>query len=466
MNFAQDQQKLKWQNDLHRREQVAKAIDFYNNQQEQYTLEYMKLIYSEKAFKKLKKYLTCDSLTKSIIDDMSIMFQNGISIQTDNEAVNEFLQEVIADTQFQHLLLKVNRLVNLTHKVAIVPFYSALNDKFSFDIITGDKCFIQQNLNFPTEADIIYYTVNPLTDSPQVSRQLNIYVRWTRETMDKVEINSEGNVTNIIESNQNPYLKYNMLPFVWFYDDLNIDTFWSECGNFLIKDNLDINRLLTNLALMAEYQTFSTLVTTGIDTPVPLYVGPQFHINLSRKSYSTSDIQPDAKYITPEAKINEVWQIICDKAVKCAKRMGLSAQAYTTRASAESYNSGYQLKLSKIDIINKNILQQPLYIQAIEKLIKVLLITSNIYKHTHFDVDNLDIRINLYKPQIELSPAEVEQVRALKISNGTWSPIRSLMEDYPDLSYEEAKELYSDIQEENRLAMAKNPFAEFNVPEE
>lgn len=466
MNFAPQQQKAKWKNDIHRREQVAKAIDFYNNQQEEYTLDYLKTVYSDNAFQKLSKYLICDSLTKSIIDDVSIMFQNGISIQTNNEAVNDFLSEVIADTQLQHILIKVNRLVNLTHKLAVVPFYNALTDRFSFDIITGDKCFIQQNLIIPTEAEAIYYTVNPLTDSPLTSKQMNLYVRWTQEKIEKVEISDNGQILNVLESNDNPYLPYKMMPFIWFYDDLNIDTFWSECGNFLVKDNLEINRLLVNLALMVDYQTFSTLVTTGIDVPVPLYVGPQFHINLTRKSYSTTDIQPDAKYITPEAKINEVWQIICDKAVKCAKRMGLSAQAYTTQASAENYNSGYQLKLSKIDVINKNLLQQPLYIQAIEKLIKVLLITSNIYKHTHFDVDNLDIRINLYKPQIELSPAEVEQVRALKISNGTWSPIRSLMEDYPDLSYEEAKDLYAKIQEENKLAMTKNPFAEYNIPEE
>jgi len=40
------------------------------------------------------------------------------------------------------MLVTINRLVNLTGKLAVVPKY--FNGKIIFDIITADRCFVKQ----------------------------------------------------------------------------------------------------------------------------------------------------------------------------------------------------------------------------------------------------------------------------------------------------------------------------------
>ena len=458
MDITKDKREKKWEADKKRRAEVAKAIDFYNNQQEGYTLEHLQTMYSEKAQKKLAKYMKCDPITQNIIDDMSVMFQSGVSVNTGVPAADEFLTEVFDYSQFQSLCVKIDRLVNLQKKLAVVPFYDKQTKRFYFDVITGDKAFIEQREDIPTLAKTVFYSTGILIDSPTIADQTNIYVEYTQNLKRKVEIDSIGQVSKVIESIPNPYLPYNEVPFAWFYDDLNIDTFWSETSNKMVKDNLDINRLLINLGLMLDYQTFSTLVTTGLDSGQPLYLGPQFHLNLSKKSYSMNDPNPDAKYITPDAKLMEVWNIICSKAVRCAKSAGLSAQAYTTDAKAsEGYNSGYQLRLSKIDIINRNKMRQIFFIQAIKRLVKLLLMTSNIYASTSFQVNTMDINVTIYDPSIDLSPLELEQVRAQKTMNGTWSAIRSIMEDNPDMTIEDATKLYQAMAKERQLGYETNP---------
>jgi hypothetical protein len=457
-DISTNKQQEKWDQDTKRRENVAKAIDFYNNQQEVYTDEYLKAKYSEKAYKKLIKYMVCDPISEGIINDMSIMFQSGFSISTGVKEADEFITEVMEYTQGQALMIKLDRLVNMQKKLAVVPFYDKETDKFYFDIITGDKCYVKQRPDLPLLAEEILYSTGAMIDSPTVSDQINTYVKYTKDKKEKVEIGTYGIELKTISTEPNPYLIYNEVPFAWFYDDLNIDTFWSECGNRLVKDNLELNGLLTNHDLMLDYQTFSTLVTIGLEQGQPLYIGPQFHLNLVRKSYSSSDPTPDAKYITPDAKIKEVWDIICAKAVKCAKSVGLSAQAYTTDASASGgYNSGYQLRLSKIDIIIKNQMRQIFFIQAIKRMIRLLLMCSNIYKKTSFQVQSMKIKVNIYDPSVDLSPLEKETVRTTKIANGTWSAIRSIMEDNPDMSLEDATKEFMAIQKEKQMAVDANP---------
>lgn len=458
MDIATDKMVKKWEQDHKRRSEVAKAIDFYNNQQEDYTDDYLKVTYSTKAYKKLQKYLKCDPISQNIIDDMSIMFQSGITVTTGVTEADAFLKDVFEYSQFQSLCVKLDRLVNLQKKLAVVPFYDAETDMFYFDVITGDKAFVEQRKDLPTIAKDIYYSTGIMIDSPMIADPENVYIKYNLETKEKVEIGTNGQILKTVETKPNPYLLYKEVPFAWFYDDLNIDTFWSETGNRLVKDNMDINKGLCNLGLMLDYQTFSTLVTTGLDDGQPLYIGPQFHLNLSKKSYAINETPPDAKYITPDAKLMEVWNIICAKAVRCAKSVGLSAQAYTTDArSAEGFNSGYQLRLSKIDIIIKNKMRKIFFTNSIKRLIRLLLMTSNIYKNTSFQVQSMDIKVNIYEPGIDLSPLEIEQVRTLKTQNGTWSAIRSIMEDNPDMSIKDAIKHYQDIQKENQLANSMNP---------
>ena len=457
MDLTADKRKNKWESDFKRRTQVAKAIDFYNNQQEPYTDDFLKSIYKAKAYNKLLKYMECDSITQNIIDDMSILFQGGLVISTGVIEIDRFIADVFDYTQFDATSIKLDRLVNLSKKLALVPFYDLETEQFSFDIITGDKAFITQSETNPLIAKEVYYSTGVKIDSPYVADQVNIYKRYTKDTMDRVEIGSSGEVIKTIETLENPYRKYNEVPFVWFYDDMNIDTFWSECGNNLIKHNLDINRLLTNFNLMLDYQSFATLVTSGLSTSDPIYIGAQFHINLPINDGLGNQTQPDAKYITPNAPIKEFWDVICAKAVKCAKSVGLSAQAYQNEGTGSSFNSGYQLKLSKIDIINKNVMRKPYMIKSMKRLVRMLLLTSNIAKGTSFQWDTVPINIRLNDPAIDLSPTEKETIRGLKQANGTWSAIRSLQEDNPDLSPEQVKQLYLDIQAENNMSMNSNP---------
>lgn len=415
----------KWSNDLLRRKEALRASEMYANRQDLHTQAHFKAIY-KKIAKNLFAYMECTNLTQQIIDDMSIMFQNGVKIETDNKDVNEFLPDYLSSIKFNAILDHVNGQTNLLHDVGVMPIYDIATKKLFLDIMTPDRCYVRQNAMNPSEADEFYYLLNPMDDS-NIPNKVNFYRKITKDWFSIVEISSDLGIEQIeTDKQKNPY---GFIPVIWFHDKVRVDTFWSKDGYQIINENLNINRMLSMMNLACDYQSYSTFVTRGLPKDTKLDWGPNAHVNIPVEAMlNAQGVDLGAEFVTPDAKLDQVWKIILEKMERCAGSFGISAQAF--RRQSSTFTSGYQLMLSKSDIVKKNLKDQPLYIPQVIALVKLILKTLKLYEaRDGIDADKLKVTVSFGSDAYEFTPTEKETVRGLKLANGTGSVIEFIMED-------------------------------------
>jgi len=433
MDVAIFKQEAKWKADTARRNEVSQWIDFYNNKQEHYLKGNLNENYPKSATD-MYKYIMTYPLTQRIIDDISMLFKNGIEVTLEKEKLNEILQDILHSVMFQPVMDTVNSLVNLCHKVGVIPQW---RDGLELDILTPDKCFVIQDEDNPTKISELYYQIGIIVDTPSVSERVDEYVRWTPESQSIVEV-QDGKMANERDIIQN---RFGKIPVTFFVNDLNVDTFWHEKGQPVVEANKVVNQELTNYRLMLAYQSFSTLVAVGLDEEAKIPFGPQFSLKLPFDP--TDQKTPDAKYITPSPALDKVWGVINDIILHTAQSVGLSAESFQRKAS--SFSSGYQLKLSKQDIINKTAQDRQYYRPAIIDLVQNIMRLYTWEGDKTFP-ENQDIYVDFGEIEFETSPKEREELRAMQLSNGTASVIDFIMEDNPDLSREQAVERYKEIE--------------------
>jgi len=84
----------KWGDDLNRRFDVAKRLDYYHNNQTHYLKKAIKKAYPKTAEEMLDKYEYTYPLTKRILDDISILFQTPLKLTIDNENLEKKFNEM------------------------------------------------------------------------------------------------------------------------------------------------------------------------------------------------------------------------------------------------------------------------------------------------------------------------------------------------------------------------------------
>lgn len=435
--------KAKRQADLDRRVQAAIAIDFYNNQQFDYMSEVIRRIYPKTA-SEIVNYINCKRLTEQIINDRSILFKRPakITLDTESEPLQNLFNEVIDGSELWKKLIALDRMSELTGKVGAAVHWHPNDKRVVVDIITPDTCFVIQDEHDPTKATDVFYQVG-LLNNTHVAEPVNVYAHWNAEIYEKVTVNGDGSFTQVKDSRiPNPYKR---IPITWFTAEPEINSFWLDRGYPVVEANVNLNLRETNLDLALDYQSFSTMVTLGRNEKDPLQLGVTRVLNLQPDP--NSGTPPAAYYITPDAKLEAVSNIIQNKGINAAKAAGLSAESFTRDNS--KVNSGYQLRLSKQDILDDNELKKEFYREPIRQLVQNIMdcYTFN-SSSVQFPADSI-IMLEFGQVVFDTNPIEVEQVRSLKLANKTISRIDIIMEDNPDLSREEALEVAKRIDSES-----------------
>jgi len=210
---------------------------------------------------------------------------------------------------------------------------------------------------------------------------------------------------------------------------------------------------MPNLMLALDYQTVSLLVTVGMPASQSIPVGVTQRLNIPADGLGGSLQGYDAKYITPSPLLRDVWDLINQLITNVARLYGLSAQSYNRDSS--SFASGYQLKLSKQDIVNRNKMKRELYREPVKELAGLIAECYSINNSDNFTFGDVSFSVDFGDVKFEDNPMEREQLNAMKLSNGTTSEVQILMDENPDLSREDAIKLYEQFREDrNRLGTA------------
>lgn len=449
IDFASNKRAAKQQEDIDRRAQATRALDYYNNQQKPYLLDAIKALYPKEK-DVMSNYAYTFPFTRNLINDMAIAFQETAEIipDTDNQNILDTWADVVSKSKLHATLLLTDRMVELFGKVGVSPRWHTDKKYIVLDIITPDRTVVEQDPQDHTRAIAVRYISGETRNTAK--GEVVTWTRWTDDVYQEVEINSGGEIVKVIREETN---FYGEIPIAWFTNSLELDEFWHDMGYPIVETNEIVNLHMTNLRLAMDYQTNSLLVTVGLPESQSIPVGVTQRLNIPAHSLSGEAQNYRAEYITPSPALDTVWKLVNELMLAVAKQYGLSAQSVNRDAS--SFSSGYQLKLSKQDIVNRNKQKRELYRQSIKDLCRYMMACYTYYSPT-FNFGDTAVKIDFADITFESNPLETAQLNAMELSNGTTSEVQIIMDRNPDLTEEEAIALYQKYKEHRQRIGAVN----------
>jgi hypothetical protein len=440
-DFSASRRSAKWQEDVERRRRAVKYLDYYRNNQKEYLTDRINELYPKES-DVLARYATTYGLTRSMVNDMALVFQSPADIAIDgSDAQQERLAEILDACGLSRVLVQVDRYVELLGKVGLCPRWHSDQKYIVLDILTPDRCIVEQDPQDHSRALSVSYHIAEMENTPN-GRDSARWAVWTASEYKEVRMSAEGTEIAILLTAPNPYRR---IPIAWFTMQSELDEFWPDEANNIVDANELVNLRLTNLQIALDYQSFSTLVTRGLPESQSIPIGVTHRINIPINP-ATAELAGDAQYITPSPMLLESWQIINEYITNTARLNGLSAQSFN-RDSA-SFSSGYQLKLSKMDIINRNVLKREFYRQPCKDIVQLIMECYTLNTPFQFAPDTTPT-IDFAEIVYDSNPLENEQLYAMKLSNGTIDRVMILMDQNPDLSETEAAALLEQITTNN-----------------
>jgi len=441
--IATGQLQAKIENDKLRRRAVRKAIDYFNYDQADYVADELQKRYP-KTWTDLYSYIVTIPLARTLASQRAKLFQNDpvITIDAESEPIQENFNLLLDQTNLYFVLSVLDQYAETCNQVAAIPRWDARRKMVYIEIITPDKVIVIQDPDRPTEPRAVAYSVGVYTDTNLNSR-VDKYAYWTDEEYAVVTFKSDYTIDKYIEA---PVPNtYGRIPIVWFRTDLPIDTFFLENGYPIMNCNERANIQLTSLDIGTDYQAFATMVTEGLPEGKIIKAAVTRYINFPLGD----DLKPvgRAYFINPSVDLKQIWEIINQNIDLYASLMGISTQAIK---QGTAFSSGYQLRLSKSDIIDYNNKKRSMYRESVRQLVQLTMDCARLYGGQAMPED-AGIGIDFADVTVETNPLEQEQIRGLKITNGTMSRIDAIMDDNPDLTREQAEETAKRIDADNRI---------------
>ena len=450
--FRNDKGMLKSKDLKKRRNDLTEWIDYYNGDQLEDLAEAISIRFKVESTQALMiAWVAYKNVTKSIIDKISVVFQSGVNVSIAGEEMTEqsaMLSTQLKESGFFEMLPTLNSYTNLLYDMHAYPRADLDDKSVMFDLITPNITFIEQKEDFPTKASLIAYIINEQKDTNQAN-QVNKVAVWTPSEQYKGEMRESGEIvkdTSSVVTNQ-----YGYIPLIHFTSNFRMNEYFSSAKQPCVDRNRDINVMLTAMFAGMSAQMLATLVITGAVEKSDIKIGPASIINLGTSSDMGQTLSADAKYITSGTDFEKIQKIIAQIEVEVALQYGISADAY--RSNNSTANSGYQVKLNKLDLMKRIMDDIPLYERGLIKLVKTYMIcrnTSGAFTEKWSDEFIENVRVKINPPSYETDEKETLANDLVKMALKTTSPIEMLMRDR-DLSYAKAKEEYLKIQSDLAL---------------
>jgi hypothetical protein len=431
---------------------AVKNIDFYYNNQYEYTKEEMQKRYPA-TFKDIYNYIITVPLTKSLILQLAKIFQRDPEIKpdTDNQNIKDAISIVFDQANLFGKLKIIDRFTELCGKIGVIPIWNPITKKVGLDILTPDRCIVITDDNFPDTPIKVMYRINTQSNNLLPART-DIWAIWTTETYTEATLKTNYEIDKIIkEPIPNPYGK---IPIAWFELDYPLNCFWNEEYNSIVPQNLRTNIQLTNLDLALDYQSFATLCTEGFPDNRELIIGLTRHINIPRDPVS-GEAGGKIYYINPNVDLRQIWEIINQNIDFTASLLGLSTSAVK---QSSTFSSGYQLKLSMQGVIDHNEDKRSIYIESLRQLTNLICQCENYYGSQRLPED-IDFNIKFNDIAIAANPIEEEQIISMRLTNGTMDRAEAIMKHNPDMTREEAEQRVSEIDASKKQTLNSTTFA-------
>ena len=438
-------------NEERRKKRAYKALCYYDDIQEPFLEKALRYRYPN-TYTDVLPFMVTIPLSKSMVRQLAKLFQSDPAINLrgidETSAIAEAFSKLLDECKLYQVLGQIDRICETCHQVGVLPHYDAKRDRVYLQLITPDKVTVWQNEKDPTQLDALAYPILN-RENTLIAQKGNRYAFWTEDTYQEIEILMNGKIEPI-PGTEAPNV-YGRIPVIWFSIELPMNRFWIDSGYPIMKANETANLQLTAFNMGIDFQSFATMVTEGMPESQVITSNVSRFLNIP-KDKITGTLQGKAYYINPGVNLNSIWQVINDQISLAAALLGISTDFIRGGAN---YSSGYQLRLSMTGVIDHNQAKRSVYRESIRELVQLIMDCKRIYGKVNLPTD-ADINIDYADVQVTPNQMELEQIRTLKLANGTMSIIDAIMEDNQDLDRQSAIERKKQIDSENAIYRTPN----------
>jgi len=415
---------------------IGKAWDYYYGDQEKYIKQYR----GEHDDDYIDKDKPVFNYTRRIVDEyIRGVFGKPVVIGLSEPKDQERWNRIVSPMTFFNIvpfMKRVQRVAEISNTCLVMIRHNPDTRETFFEDIRGENVVFLPDEKNPREVGtlIIHYSYDT-GDSNPYSRIMKRIEIWNKENWAVYAYSPYLNQTKILSQGENPY---KFIPAVSFQPLEDDNTFYGITTiNDIVKINEIYNNLWTSLARIVVMQSFSILVVTT-DGELNVVVAPTRFIKFEGSEKQSSD----AKYITPEPKIEDVRKVLIDLKNELNNFSQVPAEIITQSGGASFPQSGYALRIKRISIENLWQDRRMSYGPDFVKLVRISLLVDEVHLGESSDRSFSDIPVNVRFT--DTTPGLDPQEQAIKdeqdIKYAIISPIDLMIRQNPQMSREEAKE--------------------------
>jgi hypothetical protein len=261
-----------------------------------------------------------------------------------------------------------------------------------------------------------------------------------------------GGEEKVVEKMENPYRDETgnvVLPFVLMSKTYPVDELLDfSTGNDLRDANVNLAVNLVHLNALIKFQSWKQLwmkLQNKDDFPADMRIDPAVIIKLfgENAEIGTVDIQAD---------IDKLWSVIQKRVTTVLSQHGISPENFTLSATPES---GFALQISNMAKLEARQTQLPLYRMYEQQLFDL---TRIVWNH-HNPGNPIDVKakfaIDFGEVSFPKSPQEEQTEFTFKKQHNVLTPIDLIMKENPDLTKEQAVEVFNENKRFNDANIAQ-----------
>ena len=407
-----------------RKDDTIKRLSYYHDEQEAYIIEQLEKHHVDSATRTPVFF----NVVKKIINQLAMVYMADAQREIDGTDQDQAIFSEIIESSNLNLKMKTaSRFTQLLKTIMLRPVWR--QGKMDMDILTGDILDVEIGDTVEQLKTIM------VTHYPQSGESKDIeYSLWTDETYTRLDYNG-----NTIQAEPNPYQTIPMVPIWASYPATG--GFWAPGGDDLISVQSTINKKLTDLMLVIEFQGFGVPVAKGLpQNSGNLKIGPNTAIEIEN---------PDGSFTFEKTNspIKQILESIDFLSKNLAITNGLSAASMSVKPTQESGLSRISGS-AELQELRKD--QISLFGRYERQLFNMFQMVWNAHNPTKKISDKARLKIDFFDPRPVMSPDKQAELWQAELEMGTLSRTDILMLKNPDLSKEDAVQKLAEIQAENK----------------
>lgn len=451
---------------------ATELLDTYNKFGSKYIDKLIENTIKTDSIKTVMKSLTiCYPLLNSFISDISMIYKeqpkrefflNGkkIVVELDNNILdkNKYIVDKklkatldnIYSLEFQLRIEAAEELTNLLN----TTIYKINNreGELKLDFISNDVTYVTENIEDATQMNSLYFLVGLVKNGEDV---VTSYEKWTplqyeilEGKKSKVDKNRAVRELQLYNNNQESiHVGSGFPPFVVLRDSLSNSDFWNIKNKDVIDVIKQINLAFTEIRYLQRAGSFGIkyIVNAKLNKDAPFDVMGVWELHQDESAPSADEKKISIGELKNEGRVGELMKSVYDMVRMLFVLVGINTDNLRGGKAAESAESKV---MDREDI--KKFLQKKrnTWVLNEENIFKTLIC---VYNRDNSNKLPKDLTIKIDFPEIELSAEEMEKKLSnwlIMIDNHFKTAIDWLREENPDLTEEEAKQLY----EQNRAS--------------